>query len=369
MFGGRVLSDFVIDRPARELDQRKLLEWLLDAHLRAERTVGGRDAASFASFEHRMRKIVSRCACNPTQIGSRGYALDDANVDEIYDVDHFPHGKQTLARMAVYEREADRHFEHLYENASAPEDIVHVTCTGYASPSAAQRLVSRRGWHDRTRVTHAYHMGCYAAFPALRVAEGCLRSSVDIVHTELCTLHLDPSRHEPEDIVVHSLFADGAIKYALTGDARRPGLRLIANGERIVPDSLGSMSWIMSEWGMQMTLARDIPEKVGGVLRSFVTDLLARAGLSIADLPKLQLAVHPGGPRIIDGVRESLELDEAQVAISRRVLFDYGNMSSATLPHVWKRMLESDDIACGTTIVSLAFGPGVTVCGLVMRKQ
>jgi predicted naringenin-chalcone synthase len=365
-----VLSDFVLQRPAGEIDQRRLLDWLLDAHLRAARATGEATPA----FEHRIKKIVSRCACSPAQIGSRGYTLEDAS--EIYDVDTHPHGKPTLARMAVYERAAETHFEALYaEDADAPDDIVHVTCTGYASPSAAQRLVARRGWNSRTRVTHAYHMGCYAAFPALRIAEGCLRTSnaaaprVDLVHTELCTLHLDPSRHEMEDIVVQSLFADGCVKYTLSDDAKTRGLRIVASAERIVPDSVDSMRWVMSEWGMQMTLTREVPEKVGGVLRDFVTDLLARADLSLADLPKLQLAVHPGGPRIIDGVRESLELDESQVAISRAVLFDYGNMSSATLPHVWKRMLDSDDVAKGTRIVSLAFGPGVTVCGLVLEKQ
>jgi hypothetical protein len=32
-------------------------------------------------------------------------------------------------------------------------------------------------------------------------------------------------------------------------------------------------------------------------------------------------------------------------------------------------MLESEKIASDTTIVSLAFGPGLTVCGAVFRKR
>ena len=149
---------------------------------------------------------------------------------------------------------------------------------------------------------------------------------------------------------------------------RTPGLRCLATSERIVPDSESSMRWVMADWGMQMTLARDVPEKVGAVLRPFVTELLAHADLSMSELPDVHFAVHPGGPRIIDGVRETLELDESQVAISRGVLLDYGNMSSATLPHVWQRMLESDDVERGAPIVSLAFGPGLTVCGAVFVK-
>jgi predicted naringenin-chalcone synthase len=44
-------------------------------------------------------------------------------------------------------------------------------------------------------------------------------------------------------------------------------------------------------------------------------------------------------------------------------------MSSATLPHVWARLLDDTSVAPGTPIVSLAFGPGLTVCGGLFRKQ
>ena len=80
-------------------------------------------------------------------------------------------------------------------------------------------------------------------------------------------------------------------------------------------------------------------------------------------------AVHPGGPKIIDRVRDLLALDEKQVQARREVLFDHGNMSSATLPHVWLRLVQDHSVAPGSPIVSLAFGPGLTVCGGYFRKQ
>ena len=51
------------------------------------------------------------------------------------------------------------------------------------------------------------------------------------------------------------------------------------------------------------------------------------------------------------------------------MLHDYGNMSSATLPHVWQRILEDSRIAAGTPVVSLAFGPGLTMCGALFVKR
>jgi len=64
-----------------------------------------------------------------------------------------------------------------------------------------------------------------------------------------------------------------------------------------------------------------------------------------------------------------LELDAAQVRTSREVLRDHGNMSSATLPHVWMRLAGDPQVAPGTLIPSLAFGPGLTVAGVLLEKR
>jgi predicted naringenin-chalcone synthase len=224
-------------------------------------------------------------------------------------------------------------------------------------------------------------MGCYAAFPAIRMAAGHLASPaaltssraerrVDIVHTELCTLHLDPSDHSAEQCVVQSLFGDGFIRYSLRDNAAGPGLEVLALSEQILPDSAASMGWTAADFGMHMTLTRDVPDRIAGALRPFVTELFDRSGLSLAEeLRNSVVAVHPGGPKIIDRVRELLELEPAQVQTSRDVLFDHGNMSSATLPHVWHRIVCDERVRPGATVLSLAFGPGLSVCGGLFRKH
>ena len=75
---------------------------------------------------------------------------------------------------------------------------------------------------------------------------------MDVVHTELCTLHLDPLDHSVERMVVQSLFGDGFIRYAVrdAGDGER-GLRVLALDEQLVPGSVDAMSWTVSDWGMQ----------------------------------------------------------------------------------------------------------------------
>jgi predicted naringenin-chalcone synthase len=61
-------------------------------------------------------------------------------------------------------------------------------------------------------------------------------------------------------------------------------------------------------------------------------------------------------------VKKKLELNDDQVKESRKVLFERGNMSSATLPHVWHEMVQNE-YSEGTLILSLAFGPGLSIFG------
>jgi predicted naringenin-chalcone synthase len=371
-----LLTDFRATLPRNEGDQSRALEWLIAAHTEAEAASHGLDATARGAFARRIGAALSKCGCPPTKIARRRVAITDLGSEAwdehvIYDLREHPRGRGSAARTLYYADHVERYFADAYaDDAVAPDDLVHVTCTGYISPSGAQQLVARRGWNTTTRVTHAYHMGCYAALPSVRIAAGYLASisrRVDLVHTELCSLHFDPSDHRLEQLVVQSLFADGLIRYTAVADHGQSGLRLRALHEQLIPDSAHAMGWMVSDHGMQMTLSRDVPARVTAELRGFVGELFARAG--IAPSREHVYAIHPGGPRIIDGVRDVLELDEAQVRTSRDVLFDHGNMSSATLPHIWMRLLADPDLPRGTLIPSLAFGPGLTISGGVFEKR
>jgi hypothetical protein len=85
-----------------------------------------------------------------------------------------------------------------------------------------------------------------------------------------------------------------------------------------------------------------VPESAA--LPSFLSRLFAAAGENFAvERERAIFAIHPGGPKIIDSIQELLRLNESQIAHSRTVLFEHGNMSSATLPHIWAKV--GDDVA------------------------
>jgi predicted naringenin-chalcone synthase len=372
-----LLTRFVASSPRHSITQARSLDWLVVAHTEAEAALHQLDAKDRERFAIRMRAAINRCACPPEKLGTRHHSVDgldsfDFDDNVIYDVRRNPRGKSTQARTQLFAKIVDAYFEKTYADELAPpDDLIHVTCTGYVSPNGAQKLIASRGWGSTTRVTNAYQMGCYAALPAVRIAAGFAATGatrVDIVHTELCSLHLDPTDHRLEQLVVQSLFADGLIRYSVVPDGGSHGFRVIAQHECVLPDSAAAMSWLVGDAGMQMTLARDVPDRIGAALRGFIVELLRKAGRDVGDLKDSVFAVHPGGPKIIDHVQQLLELDDHQVAASRGVLFDHGNMSSATLPHIWMRLLDDPRIPAGTLIPSLAFGPGLTICGGLLEK-
>ena len=286
-------------------------------------------------------------------------------------------------RSQAFRHFANQIFEDLFaEESRIPANLLHVTCTAYESPSAPQILASSKGW-DSTTVTQVYHHGCHASVPALRVASGLVAAAsaqgrleeaeVDVVHTELHTLHADPVRRTPDQIVGHSLFGDGVIAYRMWAPESSQSVsdrsfELLATHESIIPDTTDLMTWSIVDSGMHMILDKAIPDQIAGHINLFVHDLYERAGLlKSRDFPESLLAIHPGGPRILDKVRDALNVTEEKMSRSRQMLFDRGNLSSATAPHMWADILADHSIPSDTLVLTLVFGPGLTAAGALLR--
>ena len=188
----------------------------------------------------------------------------------------------------------------------------------------------------------------------------------EVVHTELCSLHMNPSLHTTEQLVVQSLFADGCIKYRVTKDPSM-GLEIGAIHEEIIPGTETKMTWDPKPSAFHMTISKDIPVLLRRSLGPYLVRLFEK--VKGFDPREAYYAIHPGGPKIIEQIAEHLNLDERQVAHSKGILQNYGNMSSATIPHVWQSMVEDETVPDGQPIVSLAFGPGLSIAGGLMIKR
>ena len=347
--------------PTHLVPQKEGLEW------QAQRACQHRDPQEHEKIRERFRRF----GVAETKIAQRWTEIPDFDTSTPRDEHFFPLDAPPAnlqARMNLYKDKVTDAFHRFYQDSTRiPEHLIHVTCTGYVAPSPAQILVNERSWPTQT--LNAYHMGCYAAFPALRMAEAFVKEhlgkQVDIVHTELCTLHMNPFSSDPEQIVISTLFGDGYIKYSVCSveNSRGKGFTLLALKERIIKNSAHMMTWVPGANGFEMTLSREVPLTIRDHIRAYVSDLCQDAGISLSHLLKHGLfAIHPGGPKIIELVQKQLELSNEQVASSQKILKEHGNMSSATLPHVWEDLLRTD-LEEGTPVLSVAFGPGLTVYG------
>lgn len=372
------LNEFKVIKPKNLVSQGELLTWMIKCHQISE--LNSSEPVKVGA--ERIEKLFQRYGVRPEQISQRYLECDDIlssdfATNEIYKIaaDKLQ-GSNITDRAAFFSERAYDVFLKMYEidqKTFRPDHLIHVTCTGYISPSAAQRIVTEPKWNHQTDVTHAYHMGCYASLPAIRLAKSLVLAEeksfkVDIVHTEMCGLHMNPQAQTPEQMVVQTLFADGHIKYTANSEINEIGqnLKVIAIHEKIIPESQQDMSWIPAPWGMNMNLSREVPEKIKQQLKIFSNELFNKANLEVSKALKSVFAIHPGGPKIIDAVQNSLELSDEQVLESKAVLFERGNMSSATLPHVWSKILDRK-YPVGTKIISYAFGPGLTLFGSVFE--
>ena len=285
----------------------------------------------------------------------------------------------TAARMELYRREAPPLARVAAERclAAAPHlprsaitHLIVVTCTGFFAPGIDTILVEQLGLRPEVQRLQIGFMGCYAAFPALRTADAICRSDPEavalVVCVELCSIHF---RNDVtmENIVANCLFSDGAAAALLSSETESStrGLATIVDSyTRIEEDSETQMTWTVTDTGFRMTLTAEVPETLHRGIAPFVGTLLGRNGLSVEEVGFW--AVHPGGRRIVEAVRNRLELSEGAVSPSFEVLGQNGNMSSPTVLFVLDRCFARSP-APGAHGVALAFGPGLTLESMLFR--
>ena len=277
-------------------------------------------------------------------------------------------GPTTAERMSAYAEESGRlavraarsALAHTAVDTARIGHLVTVSCTGFAAPGVDVELISALKLPPAVQRTHIGYMGCHGALNGLRAARAFAETDpgalVLVCAVELCSLHYhygwDAGR-----IVANALFADGAA--AVVGQADRGpagAWRLVASGSCVFPDSRDAMGWTVGDHGFVMTLSKKVPGLIAEHLRPWLEGWLGGLGLTISVVPSW--AIHPGGPRILGAVEESLGLLRDRTSESWHVLTQFGNMSSPTVLFILERLRRRNaHLPC----VALGFGPGLAV--------
>jgi predicted naringenin-chalcone synthase len=334
-------------------------------------------ATSFVEAEPGHERLLATIY-RQTRIRSRGSVLLEDPGPRSYAQEFFPPassagdgGPSTAARMERYAAEAGRlagraAVEALAAAEVEPAAVTHLvtcSCTGFANPGVDLEIIAALGLAPTVSRTHVGFMGCHGAFNALRVAAAFTAAQPDavvlVVCVELCSLHFQYGSRS-DLIVANSIFADGAGAVVGVGSGhpasgRRGRWRLERQWSSLLAESRDEMGWTIGDHGFEMNLAATVPATIGRELPGIVGSSLDEVGLAAADIDCW--AVHPGGPRVLLQVRESLGLSAESLAISQAVLAEHGNMSSATILFILERLLKG---GAQGRCAAMAFGPGLT---------
>ncbi|WP_299291339.1 3-oxoacyl-[acyl-carrier-protein] synthase III C-terminal domain-containing protein [uncultured Mucilaginibacter sp.] len=295
------------------------------------------------------------------------------------DLEPFP---DTAKRLKLYEKEAiaiavnavNNCLENLDTNFKASiTHLITVSCTGMYAPGLDIDLVEQLQLNRSVERTCINFMGCYGAVNALKAADYVCRSNPEakvlVVSVELCSLHFQKT-NSIDNWVANALFADGAAAAIIENTANRSGkgtcLELEAFYSEFMYEARNEMAWYIGNTGFEMKLTGKVPKQVKQHIKRIAENLLNKAGLQFDEMAAF--AVHPGGRKILEAAEEALELPEEANQFSYEVLKDYGNMSSATILFVLQKQLYSTKAIESGNIMSFAFGPGLTVESMILKK-
>jgi alkylresorcinol/alkylpyrone synthase len=167
------------------------------------------------------------------------------------------------------------------------------------------------------------------------------------------------------DLVVSGLFGDGAMALVARGAwaaraageaAGRP--RVIATRSQVYPGTSDVLGWRLGSQGFRIVLTAELSGVVEAGLGELVRGFLAEHDLKTGDIAAW--ICHPGGPKVLDAVRDALELPEAAMAASRQSLAEVGNLSSASVLHVLQQVIGGGPPPPGSTGLMIGLGPGVS---------
>ncbi|PYC83190.1 type III polyketide synthase [Streptomyces tateyamensis] len=256
--------------------------------------------------------------------------------------------------------------------------VVSTSVTGIAAPSLEARLAGELGLRPDVKRVPVFGLGCVAGAAGLARLHDYLVGHPDeaalLLSVELCSLTLQRSDTSMQNLVASALFGDGAAAAVAVGsrygrapdeDPASEGPHIVATRSHLFPGTEEMLGWTIGDTGFHIMLGADLPDLVRGQLGGVVTEFLADHDLKTTDLASW--ICHPGGPKVLDAVREALDLPARALEATWRSLAEVGNLSSASVLHILRDTLAGERPLPGTPGLLLAMGPGFCVELVLLR--
>jgi alkylresorcinol/alkylpyrone synthase len=244
--------------------------------------------------------------------------------------------------------------------------LVVNTCTGYICPGISTYLIEKLRLSRQTQAYDLVGSGCGGALPNLQIAESLLQKKregvVVCASVEICT-----ATFQMEDnlslIASNALFGDGAAAVVLWN--RTEGIELISSASRYVPEDRDAIRYIHKKGQLHNQLATNLPHIVKKAVAHVIADVLEPHSLEVKDVK--HWALHTGGEKILNTLKDEIGFSEEQLSASRCILSEYGNMSSPTALFVLRKLMKKG-IEEGDWCVIVAFGAGLSAHAFLLKK-
>ncbi|RPI82266.1 MAG: type III polyketide synthase [Chloroflexi bacterium] len=248
----------------------------------------------------------------------------------------------------------------------SPKDVsllATTTITGIAVPSLEARLMNKITFPKDMKRMPFFGYGCLGGAAGIaRLADylvGHPTETALLLAIELCSLTIQHDDTSVANLVASGLFGDGAAAVLLAGSehplAQQNNPKIIATRSVFFPDSEHIMGWDVKDTGFKVVLSADVSEVAGSLLVPELETFLGERNLNLTDIQ--HWIVHPGGPKVIHAVEESLKLKPDALQISRESLSRVGNISSASVLLILEETLARFHPDPGTYGVLMAMGP------------
>ncbi|MEI5907255.1 3-oxoacyl-[acyl-carrier-protein] synthase III C-terminal domain-containing protein [Bacillus spongiae] len=255
--------------------------------------------------------------------------------------------------------------------------IITICTSGIATPTIEARIMNLLPFSPYVKRIPIWGLGCAGGAAGLaRAQDYCVaypKANVLVLTIELCSLTFQVNDRSKSNLVGTALFADGVACALVSGDKSA----VLVHQNRVLPsiigtqsilkkDSLDVMGWDIRNEGMFVVFSKNIPSLVQSWLRPNVDHFLQQYEITLNDVSNF--VVHPGGKKVLDAYKVSLNVTDEQLFLARKVLKDFGNMSSATVLYVLKEHFKKS-IQNGEYGLALALGPGFASELLLMRWE
>ena len=252
--------------------------------------------------------------------------------------------------------------------------VVSVNTTGLCVPSLEALLLNKCLLSSHIKRLPIFGLGCLGGVAGINRVNDYLLGHPNecalVLVTELCSLTFQFRDHSIANAIGTALFGDGAGAVLLLGDNHRltnhSPLEILSTKSHFYHETEELMGWKMVENGFQIMLSPDIPkfvkENVGKNLETFVHE----SGYELNDIDFF--VAHPGGPKVLEAMIESLKIKKETIALSWDSLAEHGNMSAVSVIDVLKRTLEKNHIKKGSVGVMMAMGPAFALEMTMVKK-